>query len=116
MNIDLLFHITSKEEWRTYSTSGYIEPESLSTEGFIHTSKGDQVEETVNRLFNGREDLILLVIDPLRIHEPLKYEVAENGQKYPHIYGKISIDAIIDKLPLTPEKSGNFTIRVKHFD
>ena len=116
MSIDLLFHITTNEEWKTYSSKGYIEPESLTLEGFIHTSKGDQVEDTANRLFNGREGVLLLVIDPLRIQEPIKYESAENGLKYPHIYGRISIDAVIDKLALTPDKAGKFSVKVKHFD
>lgn len=113
---DLLFHLASKEEWRTYSTKGFVVPESLQTEGFVHTSLGNQVQETANRIFAGRDDMLLLVIDPMRIQEPIKYEVAENGEKYPHVYGKFSIDAIIDKLPLKPDKSGKFSINVKHFD
>jgi len=116
MSIDLLFHITSQDQWRNYSTNGYIEPDSLQEEGFIHTSKGDQVEETANRLFSGEENILLLVIDPLRIQEPLKYETAENGLKYPHIYGKISIDAVIDKIPISPDKSGKYNVKVRHFD
>ena len=116
MNTDLLFHLTSKEEWKAYSKEGYINPESLTTEGFIHTSTGEQVEETANRIFKGREDMLLLVIDPLRIQEPIKHEKAENGEVYPHIYGKISLDAIIDKLTLMPAKNGNFSVSVKHFD
>ena len=116
MQPDLLFHLTTKEEWRTYSSRGFVAPESLQTEGFIHTSLGTQVEETANRIFSGRDDMLLLVIDPMRIQEPIKYEVAENGEKYPHIYGKFSIDAVIDKLTLIPDKKGVFSINVKHFD
>ena len=116
MNSDLLFHITNKEQWREYSGSGFIKPESLETEGFIHTSEGKQVQDTLNRIFKGEKEVLLLVIDPLRIQEPIKYEKAENGEVSPHIYGQISIDALIDKIPLQADKKGDFSISVKHFD
>ena len=116
MNIDLLFHICTKDEWKAYSRSGYIEPDSLADEGFVHLSTGAQLEGTANNLYNGCEDCILLVMDPLRLQVPLKLERAEDEEKYPHAYGRISIDAVIDKLPLSPDQKGRFEIRVKHFD
>ncbi len=116
MNIDLLFHICTKEEWKNYSSSGYVQPDSLENEGFIHLSTGTQIEGTANDLYNGCEDCILLVIDPLRLQVPVKHERAENGNSYPHVYGKISLDAIIDKLPLNLDQKGRFEIKVKHFD
>jgi uncharacterized protein (DUF952 family) len=116
MNIDLLFHICNKEEWKVYSKSGYVEPESLINDGFIHLSTGEQIEAVANDLYNGCEDCILLVIDPLRLQVPVKLERAENGNKYPHAYGKIALDSVIDKLPLSPDSKGRFEIRVKHFD
>lgn len=39
----------------------------------------------------------------------IKYELASNGQEYPHVYGAINIDAIIDVVPLLKEK-GEFIL------
>ncbi len=37
---------------------------------------------------------------------------ASNGQEYPHVYGAINIDAIIDVVPLPKGKRGIYITRV----
>ena len=39
----------------------------------------------------------------------IKYELASNGQEYPHVYGAINIDAIIDVDPF-PKEKGEFIL------
>ena len=41
----------------------------------------------------------------------IKYELASNGQEYPHVYGAINIDAIIDVDPF-PKEKGIYITRV----
>ena len=45
----------------------------------------------------------------------IKYELASNGQEYPHVYGAINIDAIIDVDPF-PKEKGNLYYQSKHFE
>jgi len=111
MRDDLLFHITTKEGWKEAQEGGSYIPESLDTEGFIHCSSGDQLKETANRLFGDEDRILLLVIDASMIRDDVKYEKdEESGEKFPHIYGPISVNAIIDKIEVEANKSGKFNI------
>lgn len=111
MRDDLLFHLTTKENWNEHKQSGNYEPESLDSEGFIHCSSGSQVEDTANRLFAGQDQILLLVIDASMIREDIKYEKdEETGEKFPHIYGPISVNAVIDKIEVRAEDDGQFQI------
>lgn len=111
MREELLFHITTREDLNRFKNSGRYEPESLDSEGFIHCSTGSQLEETANRLYAGRDEILLLIIDASMIRDDIKYEEDEDlGEKFPHIYSPLSINAVIDKIDVKAEKNGKFKI------
>lgn len=90
----IILHIASAGDWKLAQQRGSYEAASLHTEGFIHCSTPDQVLEVAHRLFRGRTDLLLLEIDPARLDCELRFETAENGKSYPHIYGVIPTAAV----------------------
>jgi uncharacterized protein (DUF952 family) len=100
----LIFHIAGKAEWQPAVESGVYEPPSLATEGFIHCSTVDQVVESANRFFRGRQDLVLLSIDTerlkgaVRFEKPANPEDARRRKLFPHIYGPLSLSAVIQTL------------------
>lgn len=110
MREDLLFHITTQDDWKKYKNDGNYEPESLDSQGFIHCSSGHQVEDTANDKFSGKDEILLLVIDVAMLREQVKYEEDETGEKFPHIYGPLSVNAVIDKIDIAAEDSGKFNI------
>lgn len=111
MREDLLFHITTEDHWKEYKTNGNYEPESLETKGFIKCSSGNQLEGAANRFFPEKDEILLLVIDVSLIRENIKYEEDdETGEKFPHIYGPLSTNAVIDKIEIKAEDSGKFNI------
>jgi len=111
MQDDLLFHITTREDWKKNQNHGFYKPDSLEEEGFIHCSNGEQLEDTANRLFSDRDQILLLVIDVSTLREQIKYEKdEETGQKFPHLYGPLNTSAVMDKLDIVAEKDGTFKI------
>lgn len=108
---DLLFHIVTKEDWEKHKEYGNYIPQSLEAEGFIHCSKGKQVAKVANRKFGGETGLLLLVVDRASVKSSVKYEKdEESGEEFPHIYGPLNIDAVIDKIKLQPNDEGLFEI------
>ena len=115
MDYDLLFTIIKKNSWKTSSSSGEYSPESLATEGFIRCIPDNELEAYANSQFEATEELLLIVIDPLRIQVPIKHEKV-GSISYPLIYGSLSLDAIIEKIKLPRDKNGKFIISIKHYD
>jgi uncharacterized protein (DUF952 family) len=91
-----LFHITSAEEARDAARAGIYAPGTFEAEGFIHCSYARQVCEVANRIFSGRSDLVLLEIDRTKLTCEVIDENLEGGaQMFPHIYGRLAVDAVV---------------------
>lgn len=111
MREDLLFHITTRDEWNQYKNTGTYEPQSLEDQGFISFVTGGQLEEAANRLYPDKDQILLLVIDVSMIRDQIKYEEEkETGEKFPHLYEPLSVNAVIDKIDIQAEDDGTFNI------
>ena len=109
-----IYHIAVAADWAragqdgryTMSTRG----RTLAEEGFIHASTAEQVALVANAFYQGEPDLLLLVIDVGRVEEEIRYEhVPGQAQPYPHIYGPLNIDAVVQTRPFPPDPDGQFS-------
>lgn len=106
---DVIFHIASLEDWKKSLEMGeYICP-SLKSEGFIHFSTSDQVVSTANRHYIGTSGLVLLRVDVPKLSATIKYELAANGEIYPHLYGPLNLDAVEKVVDFPPNPDGTFS-------
>ena len=79
----MIYHVVTAVNWQKSVQQGFYEADSLVVEGFIHTSKADQVKGVLERYYKGQNDLLL------------KYELAPSvNDEFPHIYGRLNIDAV----------------------
>ncbi len=93
----MLLHITTEDAWKAAAARGRYEAQSLIDEGFIHCSTVQQVTATANRFYAGREDLVLLSIDPDRLSAEVVFENTMGGEElFPHVYGPIELAAVVD--------------------
>lgn len=106
----MIYHIVSKSAWEAAKAAEAYRGDTLETEGFIHCSTIEQVIDVANFRFAGRTDLLLLAVAPDKLSTPLKYEDSGDGRLFPHVYGPIEKDAIMNvvKFPLQPD--GTFTL------
>ena len=75
---------------------GFYEAPSLALEGFIHTSKAEQVQGVLERYYKNQSDLLLLHIDETKLTASVKYELAPSvNEEFPHIDGRLNLDAVI---------------------
>lgn len=105
----MITKVITKRNLEAAKTIGEINEASLKEEGFIHCSFLGQALKVAQKHFNHEEDVLLLTIDPSLVKAEIKYEFASNGQEYPHIYGRINIEAIIDVCPF-PKEKGEFIL------
>jgi uncharacterized protein (DUF952 family) len=90
------YHMTTPEQWAKFADADYYEAESLATEGFIHGSYADQVDESLSRYFKGCERVYILTVDPTLLTTNFIVEPSRNGELFPHIYGQLNKSAIIE--------------------
>ena len=93
----VIFHITTEPEWTAAKKAGHYEAPSLKEEGFIHCCQEDQISDVLQRYFEGKKKLLKLSIDTSKLKSQLIYEWSpSNAATYPHVYGPINIDAVIE--------------------
>ena len=107
--MDVILHITEREAWEAAQREGVYRSASLATEGFVHCSTPAQVIHTAERFYRGRRGLVLLVIAPERLGHELRYEAAD-GERFPHLYGPLNLDAVVRALPFEPDAQGRFAL------
>lgn len=101
-----IFHIATAADWAQARASGSYTTSTrgrtLAEEGFIHASRGDQWQAVRDRFYaDVTEPLVLLVIDPERLSSPVVEEaVPGTTETYPHVYGAIDVDAVVQTIPL----------------
>jgi len=107
----MILHIAAVSDWEEAQVVGEYRLDPLETEGFIHCSTPQQVLGPANEFYRGRSDLVLLVIDPAQLEARLIYEDSYNsGSVFPHIYGPLNLDAVINVLPFPPTADGTFEL------
>jgi len=110
---ELIFHIVSRRKWRDWTANGRYSPEVLTKSGFIPCAYGESVGKIADRRYQGRKNLYLLVIDPVRIESKVSIEKdSDGGEEIIAIHGPLNLDAIIDKILLQPDEDGFFNIRI----
>jgi len=116
----IIFHITKRAAWDSCretpdadneeTASGRYRTEMFPIEGFIHCSKREQVIQVANARFRGQGGLVLLSIDDSLVSAEIRYENLEGGQQlFPHVYGEINIDAVVQVTEFEPGTDGCFT-------
>lgn len=113
----IIYHLTSAEAWATAQSAGEYEATSLAGEGFIHCSADEaQTLRVAERLYAGVDGMQVLDVDTGRLHAEVKREPSRSGEIYPHIYGRINLDAVVRVRDLTLSPDGKHAISPENAD
>ena len=96
-----IFHLTASDEWARAQAAGVwttsTRGRSLEEEGFIHCSTPEQLPGVLARYYASYAGyLVLLTLDTERLPAPVRWDVVNTatGERFPHVYGAISPDAV----------------------
>ena len=100
----MLLHLIPAADWPAARAAGALAP--THGEPFVHLSTAEQVTIPANALYPGRDDMLLLVVDPAGLD--VRYEPDPHGRLFPHAYGRVPASAVVDVLPYRPGPDGRF--------
>jgi uncharacterized protein (DUF952 family) len=110
--IGLIYHLVPIDYWEAQPADRWYAPADFVREGFIHCTRGEeQLAIVANRYYrNDRRTWHVLVIDETALRAKVKYEPGADGVLYPHIYGPLNRDAVIEVLPMPRDHDGVFQV------
>ena len=132
MDADLLFIPLNSVQWKECSSHGFIKPskqEGSISEQNIQAYTSALIEEILNFKYIDQNDLLLIIIDPIRVQVPIKNVLNDifpnnaeqkfiKSKRYSvvQLQGEISIDAVIDRIPIKRSKDGFFHVHIQTVD
>ena len=112
---DRIYHLAIASDWDSALRTGAYRASTLNRtledEGFIHCSFMHQVQTIADLVYRGRDDVVLLTIDPGALEAEIRVEGAADGSDaYPHIYGPMPVAAVVDVAALECGPDGRLTL------
>ena len=114
----MILHLLSRESWAEAQANGQLLASSVATEGFAHCSTEHQMVDVANKYYSGATNMVLLNIDPTKLTSQMKFEppahldgspALPHESLFPHIYGPINLDAVIEVIDFPCNEHGAFT-------
>ena len=106
-----IYKIFRPQEWdrlnRDGSTRGSRDDER---DGFIHFSTYDQLSGTLHKHFAHEGELVLALCKAKDFGAELKWEPSRAGALFPHLYGLLRMDQIMQHWPLVPGTDGRYSL------
>jgi uncharacterized protein (DUF952 family) len=107
-------HLVPEPVWQAHQGAATYTPERFAEEGFVHCTDGEENVLRVGTTFYSDDPrpYLVLTLDVDRLQSPVRYE--DPGQIYPHVYGPINLDAVIDVRRVVRLADGSFSEIVEH--
>ncbi len=106
----MIYHITTPENYKQDFDGAFLTHASLPVEGFIHCATKTQVAGVLERYFGGINEITILHLEESLLTSELKYEVATANESFPHIFGKINKEAVVEISHFSRNENDNFNI------
>ena len=102
------YHLTPEEVWVAQAKEDAYRPEAFADEGFIHCTDGEaNLLAVANRYYQcDKRPYVVLAVDLDRVAVPVRYE--DPDRIYPHIYGALNRDAVVEVRRAVRLASGSF--------
>lgn len=102
-----IYKILPAADWEAALAAGAYAGSAVDlADGFIHFSAADQVAETAAKHFHGQAGLLLLELEAAALGAGLRWEPSRGGALFPHLYGLLPVDAVLEAHPFPLGEDG----------
>lgn len=108
MTVQRIFKIYTALQWGRRVSLGHLPSAPVDeADGFVHLSALEQVLGTADKHFAGQTGLVLVEIDANALPEgSLRWEVSRGGEKFPHVYGTMPLEAALQEWAFEAREGG----------
>jgi uncharacterized protein (DUF952 family) len=109
----MIYHAITQNDWQEARKQGYYEPESIAEKGYIRCSSLEQIIAITDLYFTKRGDLVLVEIDESKVQSNVVLEDLHGHGRFPHIYGRLNLDAVVAIHALLMEDNPESKVKFK---
>ena len=114
MSKNLIYHFVEKGYFKKFKENEFYIPVEFEADGFIHCTKEPENVVKVADFIIGKKpgEFLLLVIDEDKVKAEIKYERSCTETLFPHIYGHLNMDAVVEAVEFPRDDEGCFIFPV----
>ena len=101
-----VYKILSTADWTEAQSLGETKTALDESDGYVHLSTREQVEETLRLYYTGQDGVLLLVFLVASFGDALKWEQSRNGCLFPHLYAPLRMDVAVRTWELSCDSTG----------
>ncbi len=110
MTDGVVYKILLDQEFAALQAGDFAGSAADIADGFVHLSTAAQLTATADKHFAGQEGLIVAAVELTRLGDAVQWEISRGAEKFPHLYGRLMIDAVMASGPL--ERAADGTVRL----
>ncbi len=109
---EVAFKVLTEAEMKALEAGTFAGAPVDVADGYIHLSTAAQLTETVDKHFAGQSDLWVAEVDLAVLGDAVRWAESRGGQLFPHIYGPLTLDAVVAYSPLERDADGTVKLPV----
>jgi uncharacterized protein (DUF952 family) len=107
----LIYKVASRAAFQAGLAAGSFPRMPIdTTDGYIHFSTAAQLAETLRLHFANQADLILISVRTADLRDGLKWEPSRGGDLFPHHYGALGLDALVESEAISVASDGSVAL------
>jgi len=92
----VIYKILTHDQWADLQNKGEIRGAPIDiSDGYVHFSTAEQLQETADKHFSGQEGLFVLALNGDALGDRLKWEESRGGALFPHLYDVLKLDDVL---------------------
>lgn len=91
----LAYKVLRANEWADLQAGDFKGAAVDVADGFVHLSTAGQLAETLAKHFAGVSGLVVAAVDLDVFGEAVRWEVSRGGELFPHLYGRLTMAAVV---------------------
>ena len=104
-----VFKVCEKDDWESIKNEDFfLGSKTDRSDGFIHFSTSEQLEETLKKHFKSKSPLFLLEVNTDDLE--LVWEISRNNQMFPHLYEPLPLSMVTKVYRIFIDAEGNHII------
>ena len=105
----MILHCMKEKSWSKVKNKKSFGREDIKRYGFVHCSTVEYFWRVAPNFKNVDEPLVLICIDENKLKSEVRYEDGDNcGRYYPHVYGEINMDSVVQVLPFLRDANSDY--------
>ena len=103
----VIYKIVDAETWEKAESEGRFSGAGIDlSDGYIHFSTNDQVQQTADKHFSDQRNLVLVWVDADLLGDPLRWEASRGGDLFPHLYDQLFMNQVTGVTAIRQDKNG----------